>query len=346
MRAISATFGNTLQIGIPVVAGVFGETGLGLLLTLISVHALVLLLVCTTLVELDLAREQAQPGGGLAPVLWGTLRNALIHPVVLPVLAGLLWNGLGLPLPGPLDEVLQLLGSAMVPLCLTLIGMSLAYLGWPAETGGALAVSALKLLLQPLLVWAVAAGVFGLSGLTLSVLVVAAALPTGSNAMMFSQRYRALEAETTAVNVLSTLVFVLSAPLWLGALEVQILQLGRGHTKGDTVVWLPGEKTLLSGDLVEFDATPYAGDAYFQDWPQTLANIAALQPQALVPGRGPALRAGRPASCPAGWRAWRPARPPPSRRRSGGPSPPPPARAPPARAAAPGRRTARWCPPR
>ena len=58
VRAISATFGNTLQIGIPVVAGVFGETGLGLLLTLISVHALVLLLVCTTLVELDLAREQ------------------------------------------------------------------------------------------------------------------------------------------------------------------------------------------------------------------------------------------------------------------------------------------------
>ncbi len=218
VRAISATFGNTLQIGIPVVAGVFGETGLGLLLTIISVHALVLLLVCTTLVELDLAREQALPGSGLAPVLWGTLRNALIHPVVLPVLAGLLWNGLGLPLPGPLDEVLQLLGSAMVPLCLTLIGMSLAYLGWPAETGGALAVSALKLLLQPLLVWAVAAGVFGLSGLTLSVLVVAAALPTGSNAMMFSQRYRALEAETTAVNVLSTLVFVLSAPLWLAAL--------------------------------------------------------------------------------------------------------------------------------
>jgi glyoxylase-like metal-dependent hydrolase (beta-lactamase superfamily II) len=59
---------------------------------------------------------------------------------------------------------------------------------------------------------------------------------------------------------------------------------------GDTVVWLPGEKTLLSGDLVEFDATPYAGDAYFTDWPQTLSNISALQATALVPGRGPALK--------------------------------------------------------
>ena len=86
-----------------------------------------------------------------------------------------------------------------------------------------------------------------------------------------------------------TMTFSGRMTLWLGSLEVQLLQLGRGHTKGDTVVWLPGEKTLLSGDLVEFDATPYAGDAYFQDWPGTLDNIAALKPQALVPGRGAAL---------------------------------------------------------
>ncbi len=86
-----------------------------------------------------------------------------------------------------------------------------------------------------------------------------------------------------------TLTFSGKMTLWLGKLEVQLLQLGRGHTKGDTVVWLPGERAMLSGDLVEFDATPYAGDAYFQDWPQTLRNIAALEPRALVPGRGPAL---------------------------------------------------------
>ena len=86
-----------------------------------------------------------------------------------------------------------------------------------------------------------------------------------------------------------TMTFTGKMTLWLGSLEVQLLQLGRGHTKGDTVVWLPKEKVMLSGDLVEFDATPYAGDAYFKDWPQTLDNIAALKPQALVPGRGPAL---------------------------------------------------------
>lgn len=87
-----------------------------------------------------------------------------------------------------------------------------------------------------------------------------------------------------------TLTFQKKMTLWMGKLEVQILQLGRGHTKGDTVVWLPEEKTLLSGDLVEYGATPYAGDAYFQDWPATLDAIAALKPEKLVPGRGAALK--------------------------------------------------------
>lgn len=87
-----------------------------------------------------------------------------------------------------------------------------------------------------------------------------------------------------------TLTFKGEMTLWLGKLEVKILQLGRGHTKGDTVVWLPQQKILFSGDLVEYDATPYTGDAYLTDWPQTLDNIAALKPEQLVPGRGAALK--------------------------------------------------------
>jgi len=86
-----------------------------------------------------------------------------------------------------------------------------------------------------------------------------------------------------------TITFSGAMSIWLGKLEVQLLQVGRGHTKGDTVAWLPEEKILFSGDLVEFDATPYAGDAYFQDWPHTLDKLAAMRPRALVPGRGAAL---------------------------------------------------------
>lgn len=87
-----------------------------------------------------------------------------------------------------------------------------------------------------------------------------------------------------------TLVFQKQMTLWLGKLEVRLMQIGRGHTKGDTVVWLPQDRVLFSGDLVEFDATPYAGDAYFADWPAALDAIAALKPRALVPGRGAALK--------------------------------------------------------
>ncbi|MCB1758610.1 MAG: MBL fold metallo-hydrolase [Gammaproteobacteria bacterium] len=86
-----------------------------------------------------------------------------------------------------------------------------------------------------------------------------------------------------------TLTFKGEMALWLGGLEVRIMQLGRGHTKGDTLVWVPAEEVLYSGDLVECDAACYTGDAYLADWPQTLVNVAALKPAKLVPGRGPAL---------------------------------------------------------
>lgn len=105
----------------------------------------------------------------------------------------------------------------------------------------------------------------------------------------FPRLFRALESVPPGLTW-PTITFTGQMSIWLGKLEVQLLQLGRGHTKGDTVVWLPQQKILFAGDLVEFDATPYAGDAYFKDWPHTLDRIAALGPEKLVPGRGAALQ--------------------------------------------------------
>jgi glyoxylase-like metal-dependent hydrolase (beta-lactamase superfamily II) len=104
----------------------------------------------------------------------------------------------------------------------------------------------------------------------------------------FPRLFRAVESVPAGLTW-PTMTFEGRMSIWLGKLEVQLIQLGRGHTKGDTVAWLPQQRILFSGDLVEFDATPYAGDAYFQDWPHTLDNIAKLEPVALVPGRGAAL---------------------------------------------------------
>ncbi|MCU0969340.1 MAG: MBL fold metallo-hydrolase [Rubrivivax sp.] len=104
----------------------------------------------------------------------------------------------------------------------------------------------------------------------------------------FPRLFRAVESVPPGLTW-PTITFRGRMTLWLGKLEVQLLQLGRGHTKGDTVAWLPQERILFSGDLVEFDATPYAGDAYFGDWPHTLDRLAELGPEKLVPGRGAAL---------------------------------------------------------
>jgi predicted permease len=222
VRAISATFGNTVQVGVPMAAAIFGEAGLGIHLMLVSLHALVLLTLVTALVELDLARDKARSdvGAGLLMTLRSTLRNTIVHPVVLPVLAGMLWGAMGLGIPEMIDEALQLLGSAVVPLCLVLIGLSLAYYGVQGSVRSALGVTLLKLLLLPALVLVVAHWGFGLSGLSLSVMVLMAATPVGSNALIFAQRYRCLQTETTAAIVFSTLGFVLTAPLWLALLAM------------------------------------------------------------------------------------------------------------------------------
>jgi glyoxylase-like metal-dependent hydrolase (beta-lactamase superfamily II) len=87
-----------------------------------------------------------------------------------------------------------------------------------------------------------------------------------------------------------TMVFDGPLTLYMGGLEVQILHPGPGHTKGDTVVWIPQEKVLFSGDLVEYNAGVYTGDAQLAEWPATLEALRKLGAEKLVPGRGPAMK--------------------------------------------------------
>ena len=77
----------------------------------------------------------------------------------------------------------------------------------------------------------------------------------------------------------------------LGNRRVELRHLGRGHTSGDVVVWLPDDGILFAGDLVEAQAAPYMGDSYPTEWSTTtLDNVAALDARQLVGGRGPVVR--------------------------------------------------------
>jgi glyoxylase-like metal-dependent hydrolase (beta-lactamase superfamily II) len=79
--------------------------------------------------------------------------------------------------------------------------------------------------------------------------------------------------------------------LEVGGRTVELRYLGRGHTSGDIVVWLPEERILFAGDLVEAQAAPYMGDAHIADWSTTtLDNVSALGAEQLVGGRGPVVR--------------------------------------------------------
>jgi glyoxylase-like metal-dependent hydrolase (beta-lactamase superfamily II) len=102
-------------------------------------------------------------------------------------------------------------------------------------------------------------------------------------------------AETVPGLTWPSLAFSGELTLMMGELEVRIIHAGAGHTAGDTIVWVPSQKVLFSGDLVEYEAGIYTGDAHLEVWPSTLERLRGLKPKALVPGRGPALTT--PADC-------------------------------------------------
>ncbi|WGT51279.1 MBL fold metallo-hydrolase [Thioclava nitratireducens] len=77
--------------------------------------------------------------------------------------------------------------------------------------------------------------------------------------------------------------------VYLGNRRVDIMHLGRAHTAGDAVIWVPDQEVMFTGDIVEYHSACYCGDGHFGDWPETLANIAIFEPRAIAPGRGDAL---------------------------------------------------------
>ncbi len=225
--ALANTFSNTVMIGIALVGLMYGPAGLVILLTLISVHALVLLTSATVVLELAVAHEDRQSASGdgadgqdgppsrhPVAVVWMALKNALLHPVPLPIIAGLLFAQTGWVIPSVIDKPLELLANAFGPLALVLVGVTLANTPIGRHWRGALALAGVKNLVHPLLVFGVC-HLLGVRGLPLTVMVLAAALPIGANVFLFSQRYEVAEELITASVAVSTVLALLSLTLVL-----------------------------------------------------------------------------------------------------------------------------------
>lgn len=222
---LAGVFSNMVMIGITLIGLAYGQQGLVTLLTLVSVHALILLTVGSIVLELAAARAARQSGGEAPHVLataWSAFKGSLIHPIPLPILCGLLFAQTGWALPGVVDKPLQLLGNAFGPLSLVLVGVSLARTPMAGHWRPALVVTLSKNLVLPLLV-GLSAWAFGIIGLQLAVMVVAAGLPIGANVFLFAQRYNVVQDLTTASMGVSTVVSLFTLSLlmvvmsWLGA---------------------------------------------------------------------------------------------------------------------------------
>ena len=215
-RALGHTFSNNVMIGIPLIGLVFGKEGLVVLLTLISVHALVLLGCGTLILEIAQAKQQSGAGKpqGLMRTLAQAIKNSVIHPVPLPIIAGLLFAQTGWVLPTVIDKPLQLLGTALGPMALLLVGVTLAYSQIGSLIKPALRIAGVKIVIQPL-IFLVAAWALNLEGTAMAAMALAAALPTGANVLMFAQRYGVAEEEITASIALGTMCCLITVPLML-----------------------------------------------------------------------------------------------------------------------------------
>ncbi|MDM0104227.1 AEC family transporter [Variovorax sp. J22R24] len=205
--ALANTYSNTVMIGIALIGLAYGPEGMIVLLTLISLHSLVLLTSATVVLELAVAHEHASTSGeerrSMMRTVGRALYNAIIHPVPLPIIAGLLFAQTGMQMPEAIDKPIALLGGAFSPVALVMVGITLALTPVGAHWRGAMVQALVKNVVHPLLVVGIGLAL-GLRGLPLTVMVVAAALPIGANVFLFSQRYRTAEELVTASVVVST----------------------------------------------------------------------------------------------------------------------------------------------
>ncbi|MEE8573645.1 MAG: AEC family transporter [Gemmatimonadota bacterium] len=216
LAGLTASYSNTVLLGIPIVLTAFGEAAALPLFLVIATHNLVLFPPATALIEAGLGSKKSLRG-----LVVSTLLGMAKNPIVDGLALGLAFNLLGLGIPDPLDSVATALGSAALPTATFALGATLAryhIAGALAEAGTLIGC---KMLVQPAIVWLLATLVFDVAPLWTSVAVVMAALPTGINAYLFAERYdHGVATAATAV--------LLSTGLSIGTISILLYLLPAG----------------------------------------------------------------------------------------------------------------------
>ncbi|MBK7541571.1 MAG: AEC family transporter [Candidatus Competibacteraceae bacterium] len=210
--ALGGVFSNNVMLGLPLAKVALGETAVPSVALVLVFNALILWTLVT--VSVEWARHGHFSLGGFAQ----TTRAVLTNPIVAAILSGSLFGFIGLPLPALIETPLAMLGQAAAPLALVALGMGLAEYGVRDGWRISLAISAIKLLLQPLAVWLLARAL-GLPSMETQVVVLLASIAVGANVYLMSRQFQSLEGPVASSLLLSTGLAALTTPLVLTLLR-------------------------------------------------------------------------------------------------------------------------------
>lgn len=213
VAGFSAAQANTVLIGIPLILTTYGDAGRVPIFLLIAVHLPIMMTAATLAIEL---------GGTERGKFSETVRklgvSIFTHPIIIGILLGLAYRMSGWDIPPIPFQILDMLGSTAVPCALFSAGMALKRYGLAGDVRITLIVSALKLLVQPGLVFLFGAYVLALPSVWLGVAVLFAACPSGINAYLLANRYGTGVRIASSSIALSTALAVVSVTGWLWVL--------------------------------------------------------------------------------------------------------------------------------
>ena len=204
LHGLTAMYSSTAYIGLPLILIAFGDSALVPGIVGAVITGVVFLPIAIVLAEIDRERSTARI---LLDPLLGLVRN----PVLIATAAGLAASALHVPVPMPLATALELLGQAFVPCALFSAGLFMVG-GLPPRADvtevGWLVIA--KLLLHPLITWALAVFVFDLEGTLAAIVILQAALPSGVPVFILAQHYGVFVARSNAAIVASTALSILT----------------------------------------------------------------------------------------------------------------------------------------
>ncbi|MBI1395699.1 MAG: AEC family transporter [Betaproteobacteria bacterium] len=203
---LGGIFSNNVLLGIPFAKALLGESALGPIALVLVFNTLALWTLATVSVE------WARHGELSARGFLKTARKVVTTPVIAAILAGSAVRKLGLGVPFLIGEPLRMIGHAAAPLALIVVGMGLAEYGVRDGWRQGVGITAVKLVLQPLVVY-VMARMFGLSPLETQAIVLLGSLAVGVNVYMMARQFDALQAPVASSMVFSTVVSALTTPL-------------------------------------------------------------------------------------------------------------------------------------